>query len=182
MNVLIAEDDAVTRLMLQRAVEHYGHTCLVAQDGLEAWELFQAHPVDVVISDWLMPLLDGLELCRRVRKQMDRAASYTYVLFLTALDDKEHMLAAMQEGADDYLTKPLDRIELQVRLRAAARVTSLSRQVAAHKAELERSNAELAQFASVVSHDLRSPLNSIAGFSELLQGHYADKLDARATR
>ena len=182
MNVLIAEDDGVTRLMLQRAVEQYGHACLLAQNGLEAWQLFQAHTVDVVISDWLMPLIDGLELCRRVRRSMDKAASYTYFIFLTALDDKEHMLTAMQEGADDYLAKPLDRIDLHARLRAAARVTTLYRQLAAHKAELERSNAELAQFASVVSHDLRSPLSSIAGFSELLQGHSADHLDARATR
>ena len=87
MNVLIAEDDAMTRLMLQRAVEHHGHACLLAQDGLKAWQLFQAHPVDVVISDWLMTLMDGVELCRRVRSSMDRAASYTYVIFLTALDD-----------------------------------------------------------------------------------------------
>ena len=87
MNVLIAEDDALTRLMLQCAVEHQGHACRVAQDGLEAWQLFQAHRVDVVISDWLMPLLDGVELCRRVRKQMDGAAQYTYFIFLTALDD-----------------------------------------------------------------------------------------------
>jgi CheY-like chemotaxis protein len=71
MNVLIAEDDALTRLMPQRAAEHQGHACLVAQDGLEAWQLFQAHMVDVVISDWLMPFLDGVELWRRVRKQMD---------------------------------------------------------------------------------------------------------------
>jgi DNA-binding response OmpR family regulator len=182
MNVLIAEDDALTRLMLQRAVEHHGHACLLAHDGLAAWQLFQAHPVDIVISDWLMPLMDGVELCRRVRQQMDRAGGYTYVIFLTALDDKEHMGTAMREGADDYLTKPLDPTDLWTRLRVAARVMSLYRQVAAHQAELERSNAELAQFASVVSHDLQSPLSSIAGFSRLLQEHYADHLDARATR
>src|SRR5437588_11402863 len=123
MNVLIAEDDALTRLMLQRAVEHQGHACLVAQDGLEARQLFQAHTVDVVISDWLMPLVDGVELCRRVRKQMDGASSYTYFIFLTVLDDKEHMLAAMQEGADDYLAKPLDRIDLHARPHAPARLT-----------------------------------------------------------
>jgi two-component system, sensor histidine kinase and response regulator len=182
VNVLIAEDDAMTRVMLQRAVEHQGHACLVAQDGLEAWQLFQDHMVDVVISDWLMPLMDGIELCRRVRKEMDRTVGYTYVIFLTALDDKEHTRAAMREGADDYLTKPLDPTELWTRLRVAARVMSLYRQVAAQKAELERSNAELAQFASVVSHDLRAPLSSIAGFSQLLQEHYADHLDARAIR
>jgi DNA-binding response OmpR family regulator len=76
VNVLIAEDDAMTRLMLQRAVEHHGHACLVAQDGLEAWQLFQAHTVDVIISDWLMPLVDGIELCRRVCMPPDRACGY----------------------------------------------------------------------------------------------------------
>jgi DNA-binding response OmpR family regulator len=64
------------RLMLQRAVEHHGHACLVAQDGLKAWQLFQAHSTDVVISDWLMPLVDVIDLCRRVRKQTDRACVY----------------------------------------------------------------------------------------------------------
>jgi DNA-binding response OmpR family regulator len=63
MNVLIADDDALTRLMLQRAVEHQGHACLVAQDGLQAWQLFQAHTVDVVISDWLMPLIALVRSC-----------------------------------------------------------------------------------------------------------------------
>ena len=77
MNVLIAEDDAMTRLVLQRAVEHDGHACLVAQDGLQAWQLFQVHTVDVVISDWLMPLVDGIVLRRRERKQTNRACSYT---------------------------------------------------------------------------------------------------------
>jgi sigma-B regulation protein RsbU (phosphoserine phosphatase) len=182
MKVLVAEDDALTRLMLQRAVEHHGHACLVASDGLEARQLGQAHTVDVITSDWLMPLMDGVELCRRVRQQMDRAGGYTYVISLTPLDDKEHMGTAMREGADDFLNKPLDPTDLWMRLRVAARVMSLYRQVAAHQAELERSNAELAQFASVVSHDLQAPLSSIAGFSQLLQEHYADHLDARATR
>jgi DNA-binding response OmpR family regulator len=76
MNVLIAEDDALTRLMLQRAVAHHGHACLVAEDGRAAWQLFQAHPVDVVISDWLMPLIDGLELCWCMRHLMDRVVGY----------------------------------------------------------------------------------------------------------
>jgi sigma-B regulation protein RsbU (phosphoserine phosphatase) len=96
---------------------------LVAQDGLEAWQLLEAHKVDVVISDWLMPLVDGIELCRRVRQQMEGVSSYSYFIFLTVLDDKKHMLAAMQEGADDFLTKPLDRIDLHARLHATFKFT-----------------------------------------------------------
>ena len=68
MRVLVAEDDAVSRIILRRAVEKFGHECLVAEDGERAWETYLGGPdVDVVISDWMMPGIDGLELCRRIR-------------------------------------------------------------------------------------------------------------------
>ena len=142
MRVLIAEDDAISRTILKKAVEKFGHEALVAEDGEKAWELFQNTPeVDVVISDWMMPGIDGLELCRRVRKMND--PWYTFFVFLTALDDKEHLLEGMRAGADDYLAKPLDREQLQVRLIAASRVNSLHRQLNEQKAELEKLNREL---------------------------------------
>ena len=143
MNVLIAEDDAISRTILKRAVEKFGHKCLVAEDGEKAWELFQQNPeeVDVVISDWMMPGVDGLEFCRRVRAV--KSDWYTFFIFLTALGDKEHLLEGMQAGADDYLAKPLDREQLQVRLIAASRVNSLHRQLNEHKAQLEKLNREL---------------------------------------
>jgi diguanylate cyclase (GGDEF)-like protein len=137
MRVLIAEDDAVSRLVLQRAVLACGHDCLVAEDGLAAWALYEreAGAIDVVISDWMMPGLDGPELCRRVRAHPREG--YTYFVLLTSRGAREHMVAGLQAGADDYLTKPLDRDELHARLIAAERVTSLYRQ-------LERLNRELA--------------------------------------
>ena len=142
MRVLIAEDDAVSRMILRRAVEKFGHECLVAEDGLRAWELFQStEEVDVVISDWMMPGIDGPEFCRRVREAKN--GLYTFFIFLTALGDKEHLLEGMQAGADDYLAKPLDREQLQVRLIAASRVNSLYRQLNEQKAKLEKLNEEL---------------------------------------
>jgi two-component system, cell cycle response regulator len=142
VRVLIAEDDAVSRMILRRAVEKFGHECLVAEDGLRAWELFQnTEEVDVVISDWMMPGIDGPEFCRRVREA--DSGLYTFFIFLTALGDKEHLLEGMQAGADDYLAKPLDREQLQVRLIAASRVNSLHRQLNEQKAELEKLNDEL---------------------------------------
>jgi diguanylate cyclase (GGDEF)-like protein len=153
MTVLIAEDDAVSRTILKKAVEKFGHECLVAEDGEMAWELFQdTEEVDVVISDWMMPGIDGLEFCRRVRET--NSDSYTFFIFLTALDDKQHLLEGMKAGADDYLTKPLDREQLQVRLMAASRVNSLHRQLNEQnhqlneqKAELEKLNGELSALA-----------------------------------
>ena len=141
MRLLIVEDDAISRVILQKAVQKLGHDCLVAQDGAKAWRVFQAAGVDAVISDWMMPGLDGVELCRRVRASASE--TYPYFILLTALGDKEHLLAGLQAGADDYLTKPLDRDELQVRLIAAARVTSLYRQLAEQKREVERLNRQL---------------------------------------
>ena len=142
MRILIAEDDAVSRTILRRAVEKTGHECLAAADGEEAWSLFKENPdIDVIISDWMMPGVDGLELCRRVRG--DGREGYTYFIFLTALGDREHLLQGLEAGADDYLSKPLDRDELGMRLTSALRVTELHRRLAVQNEELEALNRML---------------------------------------
>ncbi len=142
MRILIAEDDAISRMILKKSVEKFGHECLVAEDGQKAWELYQSTPdVDVIISDWMMPCIDGPEFCRRVRAT--DTDLYTFFIFLTALGDKEHLLEGMEAGADDYLAKPLDREQLQVRLIAASRVNSLHRQLNEQAVELEKLNREL---------------------------------------
>ena len=140
MRILIAEDDAVSRLILQTAVERSGHACSVAGDGAEAWELYRREHPDVLITDWMMPGLEGPELARRIR---ETASPYCYVILLTALGDHEHVLVAMKAGADDYLTKPLNRDELEARLVVASRVTALHSRLADREAELERLNARL---------------------------------------
>ncbi|MBA2712292.1 MAG: diguanylate cyclase [Rubrobacteraceae bacterium] len=142
MRVLIAEDDAVSRMILRRSVERLGHECLAAEDGVTALELYRNTPdVDLVISDWMMPGVDGLELCRLVRT--DERDRYTYFIILTALGDKGHLLAGLGAGADDYLSKPLDRDELRVRLVSAYRVTELHRRLAAQNEQLGRLNSRL---------------------------------------
>lgn len=146
MKILVAEDDAVSRTILRRAVEKLGHECLVAEDGRAAWEIFCAEPwVDVIISDWMMPEVDGLELCRMVREEErgSRGRAYTYFIFLTALGDRDHLLMGLEAGADDYLSKPLDRDELGMRLISADRVTELHRQLAFQNDELEKLNRML---------------------------------------
>jgi sigma-B regulation protein RsbU (phosphoserine phosphatase) len=126
MRILLAEDSTASRFLLQRAVQELGHECVVAEDGGRAWELYERDGADVVISDWIMPGLDGDELCRRIRAS---GGPYTYFVMLTSLEDKQHVLQGMQAGVDDYLLKPLDRNELGARLIAATRVTALHRQV-----------------------------------------------------
>src|SRR4051795_13687193 len=144
MKILLAEDSAASRFLLQRAVEELGHECVVAEDGQQAWQLYRDAAPEVVISDWIMPGLDGDELCRRIRA--DEGGPYTYFVMLTSLEDKEHVLRGMQAGVDDYLTKPLDRNDLSARLIAASRVTALHRQVVEQQRELE---SEVAMAAGI---------------------------------
>jgi two-component system chemotaxis response regulator CheY len=145
LSILIADDEAVSRLVLQRAIEQYGHRVLVATNGAEAWELFQRARPDVVVTDWIMPLVDGPELCQRIRAHPD--SGYTYVILLTALGDKAHFLEGMEAGADDYLSKPFDPEELRARLTAAGRVLSLHRRLAQQNEELGALNTALAESA-----------------------------------
>jgi diguanylate cyclase (GGDEF)-like protein len=173
MKVLIAEDDAISRMILKKSVEKFGHECLAAEDGEKAWELFQnTEEVDVIISDWMMPGIDGPEFCRRVRAM--NTDLYTFFIFLTALGDKEHLLEGMQAGADDYLAKPLDREQLQVRLIAASRVNSLHRQLNKQKNELEKLNRELHVTAR------RDPLTLLGNRLQLQED--LDTLSAQAER
>ena len=126
MRILVVEDNPVERVLLKGVVEGLGHDCLTASDGEEAWDLLglEHGAVDVVISDWRMPRVEGPELCRRIRQHLPH---YTYVILNTMLDQKQHALDGMKSGADDYLMKPLNIEALEARLIAAARVTSLHR-------------------------------------------------------
>jgi two-component system, cell cycle response regulator len=142
VRVLIAEDDAPSRTILRRSVQKLGHECLAAENGQAALELYRNTPgVDLVISDWMMPGIDGPALCRLIRE--DKRDDYTYFIFLTALGDKGHLLAGLAAGADDYLSKPLDHDELQLRLASAYRVTLLHRRLATQNEQLEQLNERL---------------------------------------
>jgi two-component system, cell cycle response regulator len=122
---------------LQRVIAALGHDCRSAEDGLEALQLHQSDPADVIVSDWEMPNLNGLELCEATRI-VDDERYYTYFIFLTGFDAKECFLRGMEAGADDYLTKPFDVDELQARLTSAARVVALNRRLADANDELRR--------------------------------------------
>jgi two-component system cell cycle response regulator len=173
LRVLIAEDDAVSRMILRRSVEKLGHECIIAGDGEEALELYRKTPeVDLVISDWMMPGVDGLELCRLIRNE--ERDGYTYFIFLTALGDRDHLLMGLEAGADDYLSKPLDRDELQVRMISAFRVTQLHRRLAVQNEELGRLNDRLFE------QSREDPLTHLG--NRLRLNEDLDLLQARAQR
>ncbi|MDQ3811787.1 MAG: ATP-binding protein [Chloroflexota bacterium] len=182
MKILVAEDEPTDRLLLQSAVRRLGHECLVAADGIAAWELFRIQRPDVVISDWRMPELDGTQLCRRIRAFERREAragtssAYTAFVFVSGMDDREHVLAGMAVGADDYLAKPIDVEDLRARLIAVRRLKEFEeeRLVLLERERAAREAAEQAigvrdQVLSSLSHDLRSPLAAIYGRASLLR-------------
>jgi CheY-like chemotaxis protein len=123
----VADDEPVSQRILVATLTQLGHEVVVTEDGERAWERFCDLPADVVITDWLMPRLDGLELTRRIRGR--RVERYTYVVLLTALAGRAHWLDGMAAGADDFVTKPIDRDELHARLRVAERVLGLQQEV-----------------------------------------------------
>lgn len=134
MKVLVADDDFGSRLVAKAAVEQSGHECIVAADGSSAWELYRQHQPQVVVTDLMMPGLNGLELCRAIRSAEED--SYTYLVLVTSKDSREDVVAGMQAGADDYVAKPLDPFALHTRLLVAQRVTSLHTDLARYRAAL----------------------------------------------
>ena len=143
MKLLIAEDDRLTRRSLERQLSAWGHEVVCAEDGVAAWEHFERDGFELVISDWEMPRMDGVELIGRIRA--DHRPSYVYVVMLTARAQKQDLVEGMEAGADDFLTKPFDKGELRARLRAGERVIRLERTLAEQNRLLQSANDRMNQ-------------------------------------
>ena len=127
MHILIVDDDATSRVILRTALRKLGHQVSSSSTGVEALQVFQSRAVPLLISDVLMPDLDGLHLCQAIRAS--RQHSYTYIILLTATGGKFGCLAGLQAGADDFITKPFDEDLLAARLVVAERLLNLQSQV-----------------------------------------------------
>jgi two-component system, cell cycle response regulator len=134
-HVLIADDDPMFRRILLSWLEKWGYQVVVAEDGAQAWNTLQSeHPPELLILDWMMPEIDGTELCRRIRER--QRSPYQYILLATGKDDKQDVVQGLESGADDYLTKPFDRNELRARLRVGRRILTLQRDLIGARDEL----------------------------------------------
>lgn len=177
MKTLIADDDEITRLLLSSALTKLGHEVHEAANGREAWDAWHTGDYPFIISDWMMPGLDGPEFCRRIRAEP--RTGYTYVILLTSLSGKTKYLEAMDAGADDFITKPFEKDAFAARVRVAERILGLHAKLRAANTDLERRvderTAELAaamqakgEFLSRASHEMRTPMHHILGFAQLL--------------
>jgi two-component system cell cycle response regulator len=124
MKLLVADDDPLHRALLQEFLGIWGYEVVLAQDGNQAWQILQENePPSLAILDWMMPGINGTEVCQKTRALKDRA--YTYILLLTARNQRDDILRGLEAGADDYLTKPVNVAELEARLRIGKRIINL---------------------------------------------------------
>jgi sigma-B regulation protein RsbU (phosphoserine phosphatase) len=141
MRVLIADDDPVSLHLLARTLTGWGYEVSTARDGLEAWRLFEERDHPLVILDWVMPGLDGLELVRRIRAASRRG--YVYSILLTANTRKGELIEGLAAGADEFVTKPFDRDELRVRLRTGERILRLEHTLVEQNRILREQNEQM---------------------------------------
>lgn len=127
LQVLIADDDAPTRVLLRSAISQWGYTITEAKDGNEAWEIMQgSNPPQLLILDWLMPGLDGLQLCERIKREIPVNA---YIILLTQQTGSANLIKGLEAGADEFLSKPFNMAELRSRLSIGARIIRYQNQI-----------------------------------------------------
>jgi two-component system NtrC family sensor kinase len=169
LRVLIAEDDAVSRTLLQKTLAKWGHDPIVACDGREALSILEGRDApEIAILDWMMPEIDGPEICRRTRMRIP--VTSVYIILLTAKSQRDDLVAGLAAGADDYVTKPFDNQELRAKFEVGVRVVNLQRQLSARAHDLEVALNELCrlqqgqklealgQMASGIAHEINTPL------------------------
>ena len=155
MNILVVDDAAEIRLIIKHYLLKFKHTVDLAVDGDDAWEKINSNEYQVIISDWKMPKLNGLELCEKIRDQaFDR---YLYFILLTGMSGKHNILDAIKAGVDDFVSKPIESDELEIRLRSATRVLEL-------ETTLERKNKTLKKINDQLETDLTNATETQLSF------------------
>jgi sigma-B regulation protein RsbU (phosphoserine phosphatase) len=149
VKVLIAEDDAVSSRYLEAALRRWGYEVIATKNGAEAWQVLSGPEIPrMAILDWMMPEMDGLELCRKIRGTATTKTAY--VILLTARGGHGNAVQGLQAGADDYVTKPFDREELRARIQVGARVAQLQASLAERVSELEEMMAKVKQLRGLL--------------------------------
>ncbi len=163
MRILIAEDSQTQAVDLRRRLESLGHEVIVTTDGHQASNQLCQRPERLVILDWMMPAMNGLEVCRKIRSEIK--ASYTYIILLTAKTHRHERLQGLSAGADDFLVKPIDQVELEIALKTAQRIIAAQEALVARTRELERANQDLLRQAE---QDELTGLKNQRGFHDAL--------------
>ncbi|MDY6879011.1 MAG: HD domain-containing phosphohydrolase [Desulfatiglans sp.] len=176
MNILIVDDDASTLGLLEKDLGKSGHKVFLAHDGKEAWSKLQSASYDLVLSDWMMPEIDGLELCRLIRGADFKR--YIYFIIISAKDVKQEILHGFESGIDDYITKPIDLDDLRARIKVGARIVTLEKDLSEKYDEIRRNYLQtIRMFASLVEvydEDLGGHSRRVAEISRELAKRHPD--------
>ncbi len=195
MKMLIVEDDPVSRLLVQKIISEAGHAITEASDGETAWRLFQEQAPDMVVSDWMMPGMNGLELCRKIRSSGKK--TYSYIILLTARDSMKDLMAVFDAGADDYINKPFKTDELKSRIKTGERIIHLERRHYQLQEEMRHQNdvldatltelkttqsrilqadkmASIGQLSAGIAHEINNPIGFIGSNLDALKNYMQD--------
>ncbi|PQO45374.1 sensor histidine kinase [Blastopirellula marina] len=184
MRVLVAEDGLMMRRILVDALVRWEYEVTEVEDGAQAWEAFVDEPFRMVLTDWVMPESDGLELIRRIRSA--KLPFYVYIILLTSKSEKEDLVVGMEAGADDFLVKPVDHNELRVRLREGERIVRLEQELAEQNRQLRETQAalvqserlaSLGQMAAGMAHEINNPIALVANNLAVLKRDVASALE-----
>lgn len=188
MDVLVADDDRATRLLLETYLVRWGYDVVTARDGLEAWAILQSEaPPKLALLDWMMPGVDGLELCQRLKTRPD--GRFLYTILLTSRANKGDAVTGLDAGAHDFIAKPFDQDDLRSRLAVGARTIAYERALVEKKEELAHYAAEMERLAEErarqlvhagrmatlgtmsagIAHEINNPLTFIFGNIDLLR-------------
>lgn len=187
MRILVADDDRVSRIALNAILGNAGHEAVVAEDGDKAWDVLREGGVDIAILDWMMPGLKGIELCERIREQEREGRGYVYVMLLTGMDDRKDVVAGLEAGADDYITKPFDRAVLMSRVDVGVRIKRYEARLREYSEEMERLVEERSRqlvhaermatvglLSAGIAHEINNPNTFISGNIQTLERFWED--------
>jgi len=175
MRILIAEDDLTSRQVLEAVLKKWGHEVISASDGNEAWAALRGPDAPrLAILDWMMPGIDGIEICRMVRQL--NARDPMYIILLTARDRKEDIVSGLEAGADDYVTKPFDRHELRARVDVGRRIVELQSTLTDRVEELQETLAHVKTLQGILPicmhcHKIRTDNESWQRIEGYIESH-----------
>jgi len=194
MRILLADDDPITLQLLETMLKRLGYEVELARDGNQAWERLSQSPPEIVLLDWMMPGLDGLEICRRL--QLQTRDRFIYIILLTANDRSEDITAGLDAGANDYITKPFDPYVLRSRIAVGVRIVEYEKRVQNMNVELRRYSSEMEMLAQErarqlvqadrmvilgtmtagIAHEVNNPLTILQGNIKLIKRFWSEQL------
>jgi two-component system sensor histidine kinase/response regulator len=166
IKILIADDDAATRRMITQCFRDKEYTLFEVENGLDAYKMIKEENINIAILDWMLPGMTGIDICKQIREE--KWPSYVFIVMLTVKAARQDLLDGFAAGVDEYIKKPVNLLELNARIKVGERIIGLEQSLIQKQKELSHINQMKNKFLGIAAHDLRNPIISIRGFSELL--------------